>query len=190
MHRFSVYFSHVLDSLPHGEFPCSVRMDKLIAQPLCIVKVMQAVYESLVLHIIGTFRYKSPPFTHKPQIIVKRSPRLFLPLIVCPASGYALVIFRHFRRRGSLSDGDMQTVVNMTGLISLARYISTCAPMYACNGSRITSFAWVCAIAASRRLSDMEVLRSLSFITMIREQSAPALRSLGFTVSESPSSAV
>ncbi len=73
--------------LPHGKFPRPVRMDKLIAQPLYIVKVVQAVYESLVLHIIGAFRRKLPPFTHKPQIIVKRPPRLFLPLFISSRRG-------------------------------------------------------------------------------------------------------
>ena len=73
-------------------------MDKLITEVLRIVKVVQSVNEPLFLYIIRRLRHKLSPLTHEPEIIVEGYPRLFLPLIVCPAFGYTLVIFRHLRR--------------------------------------------------------------------------------------------
>ena len=113
MHRFSVYFSHVFDSIPYGEFPRPVRMEELITQPIRPVKMVQTIYEPPVLYIIGTFRDKVHPFTHKPQIIVKRFPSVMFPLIISSAFSYTFVILGHFLSRGSLPDDDMQTIVSI-----------------------------------------------------------------------------
>ena len=47
-------------------------MEEFIAEVLRIVKVVQSIDEPPVLHIVGTFRHKFPPLTHKPQVIVER----------------------------------------------------------------------------------------------------------------------
>ena len=75
-------------------------------------------------------------------------------------------------------------------LASFARFISMPPPKYACIGSKIKSLAPVLTIACSNRSSTIDSDLSLSSITIILSQSAPASSSLGFTVSARPSSAV
>ncbi|KAF5047280.1 hypothetical protein DSECCO2_462110 [anaerobic digester metagenome] len=77
-----------------------------------------------------------------------------------------------------------------TGRISFARCISTSAPIYACSGSRIKSFAPVSVMACSIRMSESDNSFSLSSMTITRSQSAPDWTRRGFTVSPKPSSAV